>query len=78
MILAIELILVTKRIINLVFIRNMRSPSYYIYAYRNDKWVEIPSNELLPGDIVSVIDGASIRSIKEDDSQTKNVNLRLF
>ena len=75
MILAIELILVTKRIINLVFIRNMRSPSYYIYAYRNDKWVEIPSNELLPGDIVSVIDGASIRSIKEDDSTNIKNNI---
>ena len=68
-----EIIIVTQRIINLAFLRNMRTPPYFILAYRDNKWQEIPSNELLPGDIVNVIDGASVRVIKkEEDKETKN------
>ena len=68
-----EIIIVTQRIINIAFLRNMRSPPYYIYAYRDNEWTKIPSNELVPGDIVSVIDGASVVSIKsEEDKETKN------
>ena len=68
-----EIIIVTQRIINLAFLRNMRTPPYYIYAYRDNEWKEIPSNELVPGDIVSVIDGASVKCIKkEQDKETKN------
>jgi len=68
-----EIIMVSQRIINLAFLRNMRTPPYYIYVYRDKEWIEIPSNEIIPGDIVSVIDGASVKSIKgEEDKDTKN------
>ena len=68
-----EIIIVTQRIINLAFLRNMRTPPYFIHVYRDNKWEEIPSNELLPGDIVNVIDGASVRAIKkEEDKESKN------
>ena len=68
-----EIIIVTQRIINLAFLRNMRTPPYFIHVYRDNKWEEIPSNELLPGDIVNVIDGASVRVIKkEEDKESKN------
>ena len=68
-----EIIIVTQRIINLAFLRHMRTPPYSIYVYRENQWKIIPSNKLLPGDIVSVIDGASVVSRKEDeDKDTKN------
>ena len=68
-----EIIIVVQRILNLAFLRNMRAPSYYIYVYRDNKWKEIPSNELLPGDIVSVIDGSSVKIIKnEKNDEIKN------
>ena len=70
-----EIIIVTQRIINLAFLRHMRTPPYYIYVYRNNNWQEIPSNELLPGDIVSVIDGASVVSIKGDEEKDAKNNL---
>ena len=68
-----EIIIVAQRTLNIAFLRNMRAPSYFIYVYRNDKWKEIPSYELLPGDIVSVIDGTSIKNIKiEENEEIKN------
>ena len=73
MICIFEIIMVSQRIINLAFLRNMRTPPYYIYVYRDNEWIEIPSNELLPGDIVSLIDGASVESINdEEDKDAKN------
>ena len=70
-----EIIIVIQRMLNLGFLRNMRSPPYYIYVYRNDKWEEISSTELLPGDIVSVIDGASVKSVKEEKEKSSKNNL---
>ena len=70
-----EVIIVAQRMINLAFLRNMRTPPYFIYVYRDNKWVEIPSNELLPGDIVSVIDGACVTSIKDEEDKDKKNNL---
>ena len=55
----------------------MRVPPHYIYVYRNDTWKEISSNELLPGDIVSVIDGSSLRSVKEEDKEN-NILFRII
>ena len=72
MILIFDIAIVCQRIFNLITLRNMRSPPHYIYVYRDNEWKEITSSELFPGDIVSVIDGSSIRNIKEEDKDTKN------
>ena len=62
-----EVTVVSQRIFNLATLRNMRVPPHYIFVYRDNSWKKIPSNELLPGDIVSVIDGSSVSSIKEEE-----------
>ena len=67
-----EITIAGQRLFNLATLRNMRISPHYVYAYRDNEWVEIPSTELLPGDIVSVTDGASLKNIKEDDKDTEN------
>ena len=73
MICIFEITIAGQRVFNLATLRNMRISPHYIYAYRDNDWKEIPSSELLPGDIVSVIDGASLslRNIKEEDKDKK-------
>ena len=77
MVCAFEIIIVTHRIINLAFLRKMRTPPYYIYAYRNEQWIEILSKDLLPGDIVSVIDGASVKSLQGEEKNEEKKDLLL-
>ena len=72
MILFFEIAIAYQRIFNLATLRNMRVPPHYIYVYRDNEWKEIPSNELYPGDIVSVIEGSLIKNIKVEDKDTKN------
>ena len=67
-----EITIAGQRLFNLATLRNMRISPHYVYAYRDSEWVEIPSTELLPGDIVSVTDGASLKNIKEEDKDTEN------
>ena len=74
-----ELTVVGQRIFNLTTLRNMRVPPHYLFVYRNNVWKKILSSELLPGDIVSIIDGASVMSIKEEDEEAKgNIILRIL
>ena len=72
MILFFEIAIACQRIFNFATLRNMRVPPHYIFVYRDNEWKEIPSNELYPGDIVSVIEGSSVKNIKEEDKETKN------
>ena len=72
-----EVTVVGQRIFNLATLRNMRVPPHYIFVYRNNIWKKIPSSELLPGDIVSVVDGASVMSIKEEEDQDTKGNMVL-
>ena len=67
-----EITIAGQRLFNLATLRNMRISPHYVYTYRDNEWVEIPSTELLPGDIVSVTDGASHKNIKEEDKDTEN------
>jgi len=66
-----EATVVGQRIINLVTLRKMRVPPHFIYVYRENKWEKISSANLLPGDIVSVVDGTSYESIKEQNEDEK-------
>ncbi|GMF61307.1 unnamed protein product [[Candida] boidinii] len=38
----------------MVEFQSMGIPSYNIFCFRNSKWVELSTEELLPGDIISV------------------------
>lgn len=71
-----EATVVGQRIISLVTLRKMRVPPHYIHVYRNKSWKRISSSELIPGDIVSVVDGTSYEAIK-DESSEENSNLIL-
>ena len=72
-----EATVVGQRIINLTTLRNMRVPPHYIFVYRSNIWKKIPSSELLPGDIVSVVSGDSVTSIKEEEDQDTKGNVIL-
>ena len=68
-----EATVVGQRIFNLATLRKMRVPPHKIFVYRNNAWVKIPSNELLPGDVVSVVDGSNYETVEEEeDEETKN------
>jgi len=74
-----EATVVGQRIINLVTLRKMRVPPHYINVYRGNKWERISSANLLPGDIVSVVDGTSYESIKEqNEDETGNLILQFL
>lgn len=49
-----EATLVKQQLKNMSEIRNMGNKPYLINVYRNKRWNRIKSDELLPGDIVSI------------------------
>ena len=73
-----EATVVAQRIINLVTLRKMRVPPQYIFVYRNHEWRKISSSELIPGDIVSILDGSSTEICNEQiDEEEESSNLIL-
>ncbi len=70
-----EATVVGQRIISLVTLRKMRVPPHQIYVYRMDQWIKISSNELLPGDIVSVLDGNNYVICEEAVDPEESSNL---
>eukprot|EP00731_Ephydatia_muelleri_P023854 Em0016g125a len=54
MLVSFEAILVKQQQKNLADVRNMSSKPYPIFVYRGGRWTKISTEELLPGDIISV------------------------
>ena len=54
MLMTFEATLVKQQLKNMSEIRNMGNKPYPVYAYRQKRWNRIPSDELLPGDLISV------------------------
>ena len=67
-----ETTVVWQRIMNLATLRKMRVPPHLIFVYRMNKWTKISSADLLPGDIISVLDGSTYDSVKEEDEEESN------
>jgi len=71
-----EATVVGQRIVSLVTLRKMRVPPHYIFVYRNNLWEKISSADLLPGDIVSVLDGGSLNTVETSlAEEEENSNL---
>ena len=76
-----EATVVAQRIINLVTLRKMRVPPHYVFVYRSHEWKRISSSELIPGDIVSVLDGASTEICQEnheEEEESSNLILKFM
>ena len=74
-----EATVVGQRIINLVTLRKMRVPPHLVYVYRNKNWQKIPSSSLLPGDIVSVLDGSTYETVQETrEDESGNLILKFM
>ncbi|XP_030384267.1 manganese-transporting ATPase 13A1 [Scaptodrosophila lebanonensis] len=54
MLIAFECTIVKQQLRNMSEIRKMGNKPYLIYAFRQNKWRHIGSDELLPGDLVSI------------------------
>lgn len=72
-----EATVVGQRIVNLVTLRQMRVPPHQIFVYRNDAWVKIVSSELLPGDVVSVVEGSSYVQVQDEADPEESGNVVL-
>lgn len=72
-----EATVVGQRIINLVTLRKMRVPPHFIYVYRNNEWKRISSSDLIPGDIVSILDGSSTEVCPEEHDEEESSNFIL-
>ena len=63
MLVTFEYTIVHQQIRSMTEIRNMGSKSYKIYCLRENKWVLVDTNDLCPGDIVSLKSGRKIENI---------------
>ncbi|CAJ0932793.1 unnamed protein product, partial [Mesorhabditis belari] len=66
MLMTFEASLVKQQMRNMSEIRNMGNKSYLIYAYRFNRWNRIRTEELVPGDIVSITRGADDQTVPCD------------
>jgi manganese-transporting P-type ATPase len=58
MLLLFEGVLAQQRLMSLQMLRSMRKDPFFLYAYRAGKWELLQSDQLVPGDIVSLASAA--------------------
>jgi cation-transporting ATPase 13A1 len=54
MLVVFESTVVMQRQKSLDMLRNMRRPAYPLLAFRNGRWCELLSDDLVPGDLISL------------------------
>ncbi|CAJ0587647.1 unnamed protein product, partial [Mesorhabditis spiculigera] len=66
MLMTFEATLVKQQMKNMSEIRNMGNKSYMINVYRNNRWNRVKTEELVPGDIVSITRGTDEQTMPCD------------
>lgn len=80
MLILFEVVVVVRRLFHLKEVLNMRPPATDIYVYRDGTWVEISSEDIYPGDIISLshkvhrIARRDIKSTVQNESNNNSDN----
>ena len=72
MALIFEISITWKGIYYSTTLKNIKAPAHYVYVYRDDEWSLVSSEDIYPGDIISLTDGYSYKNIKEKDKNSKD------
>ena len=79
MLVMFECTLVKQQLRNMTEIRNMGNSTRMILCYRLGKWIQIKTDELLPGDIVSLasntVQGRKIKGCALGSKNIRNHNI---
>lgn len=59
-----EGLLVKQRLNSLQMLRSMRRPAVDVLVYRNRQWDTVSSDELVPGDLISITSATASNMIK--------------
>lgn len=70
MLVVFEATVVFQRLKTIGEFRGMNQKPFTIYVKREKKWVQIQTDELLPGDVVSIGESSSILCISRKESLT--------
>ena len=63
-----------QRQASLTMLRNMRRPAMNIYAYRAGAWNRVSSDEIVPGDLISLTTDAFISKKTRHSNNNNNTN----
>lgn len=76
MLLAFEGVLAHQRLHSLQMLRAMRKDPYFLYVYRMAKWELLLSDQLLPGDIVSLTSNTTTQNVQGKQFSLKTQQIK--
>jgi len=71
-----ECFIVAQRLKNLMELRGINVPADPIYVYRNKKWIKLTADQLMMGDVVSVLKTTVTAKQKEEEKKKRELELQ--